>query len=214
MLLAGIAALALIEGHFYYETLIKGQGIAEAVLVLQPVMAFYSIGAIAFLYWIAYRGTMKAQKAGATRTRNTWHSFSDASFGIYLVHPLFLGAAEMFVLPHLRAWPAAAEVFLAWLLTAAGSLAFSLLLLRLPYLSRLVGRPGPTWDVFIAGLRGALRLSEPAVAAPAPITITSEAPNGRTDAADQRLIRVTQMSGQHLGDDGQAVTTAAEAGEQ
>ncbi len=138
-----IAALAALGLYYVVETQLEQVSIGSAVAVLQPVMAFYSAAVIAFLYWLAYRRVTRLSQREASRGQRLWHIFSDASFGIYLVHPLFLSATLSLVILHLRSWPVAPLVVFAWLMTAVGATAFTVLLLHVPILSRLVGRERP-----------------------------------------------------------------------
>ncbi len=70
-----------------------------------------------------------------------WHTLSDASFGIYLVHVFILNELLQWVVPFMpAAWPVALRVFLTWFLTAGGASGISILLMKTPVLSRLVGR--------------------------------------------------------------------------
>lgn len=108
--------------------------------VLQPVMVFYSVSVIAFLYWLAYR-TVGDDQQRQSKRRRFWHTWSDASFGIFLVHPLVMMPVLITVIEPLRSWlPGLVCVALTWLLTVLGSAAWSILFMNLPILSRLVGR--------------------------------------------------------------------------
>lgn len=112
-----------------------------AVEVLQPVMVFYGVSVIAFLYWLTYRSARKHEQQRQTKARRFWHTLSDASFGIYLVHPIVMGLVFILVIFPLRSWlPGLVCVALTWLLTVLGSAAWSILFVNLPILSRLVGR--------------------------------------------------------------------------
>jgi peptidoglycan/LPS O-acetylase OafA/YrhL len=112
-----------------------------SVEVVQPVMVFYSVSVIAFLYWLTYRSTRKHEQQRQSKARRLWHTLSDASFGIYLVHPIVMGLVFILVIFPLRSWvPGLVCVALTWLLTVLGSVAWSILFMRLPVLSRLVGR--------------------------------------------------------------------------
>lgn len=152
--LAGIGALALIEAYYVYEIAIRHHAIADAVIVLQPIVAIYSLGIIAFLFWASYRGVVATQKrqAHAAKLRDIWRELSDTSFGVYLIHPIFITLTLTLVISHIRSWPTGVLVAIIWLCTATGSIVATLLLLRLPVLSRLMGRPGPTWEAFGARL--------------------------------------------------------------
>ncbi|MFL5590323.1 MAG: acyltransferase [Ktedonobacteraceae bacterium] len=81
------------------------------------------------------------QGEGHPKGYRFWHTLSDASFGIYLVHVFILTALLQRVVPIMpEAWPVALRVFLTWFLTAGGAAAISILLMKTPVLSRLVGR--------------------------------------------------------------------------
>lgn len=111
------------------------------VEVLQPVMVFYSVSVIAFLFWLAYRSVRKRDLQRPPRGQRFWRTLSDASFGVYLVHPIVMGLVFIWVIFPLRSWvPGLICIALTWLLTAFGSTVWSLLFMNLPILSRLVGR--------------------------------------------------------------------------
>lgn len=79
-----------------------------------------------------------------------WHTLSDASFGIYLVHVFILTALLQWVVPFMpEVWPAAFRIFLTWFITAGGAAGISILLMKTPVLSHLVGRSvrwRSSWD--------------------------------------------------------------------
>jgi peptidoglycan/LPS O-acetylase OafA/YrhL len=116
-------------------------------------MAFYSLAVIALLYWQAYRRVSRRQ-ADSGRGQRIWRTLSNASFGMYLVHPLFL-TPLLSLAAALSTWPVVLVVILTWALTSATSLAFCVLLLHIPLLSRLVGREQPMPPV-LATLRSNL----------------------------------------------------------
>jgi len=121
---------------------------------LQPIMAFYSLAVIAILYWQSYRWVSRSARTGTERGQRPWRTLSNASFGIYLVHPLFL-TPILSLAAALSAWPVGVLVIFTWALTSAASVAFCVLLLNIPLLSRLVGRAQPMPRV-LAALRGKL----------------------------------------------------------
>ena len=147
MIGVGALGLAILEGHYLVDTLVRNIAPGAVITVLQPAMAPYSVGAIAFLYWLTLWQAERVQRRDGQRTRRVWFALSDSAFGVYLVHPLILTAVLGSIVPHFTGWPVAATVALVWLLTAAGSVAVTLLLLRIPVVSRLVGRerPAPEW---------------------------------------------------------------------
>jgi probable poly-beta-1,6-N-acetyl-D-glucosamine export protein len=109
--------------------------------VLQPIMTFYSLAAIAFFFWLAYRWAGKIDQAGHPRGYRNWGTVSDASFGIYLIHAIFLNWFMLSLVPAMpRAWPVAMRVFLTWFITAGCATLASIALMNMPILSRLVGR--------------------------------------------------------------------------
>ncbi len=154
MVVVGALGLAILEGHYLVDTLARHIAPGAAISVLQPAMAPYSLGAIAFLYWATLWATERARKRDAQRTRRVWSALSDTAFGVYLVHALILTAVMDDVAPHLASWPVVASVTLVWVLTAGASVGVTLILLRIPVVSRLMGRerPAPEW------LRTRLRL--------------------------------------------------------
>lgn len=147
LIVSAVVGLAILDGHYLYDTLVLHGVPSLSVAVLQPAMAPYSIGAIGFLYWLVLTTTERAKRRGAVRARSVWHALSDSAFGVYLVHPLFLTACLLWLVPLIRSWPTAVVVSLTWALTAGGAIAMTLIFLRIPGLSRLMGRerPAPEW---------------------------------------------------------------------
>lgn len=216
--LTGVAALALLEAHYIFEITIRKASITTAVAVLQPIMAIYSLGAIAFLYWVAYRGVVASRKRNAQPAgqRNVWRDLSDTSFGVYLIHPVFISLTLTFVIPLIRSWPTAALVAIIWLCTAVGSVLSTLLLLRLPVLSRLMGRPGPRWEALAAGLiNGWTRIVwRPGAQAASALQSVPDAQSIRlADESHQRLVLVQPMSQPEPERSSQTAQSSAEAHE-
>lgn len=137
----GASAAGLVELELRYAVMVEIEHapLESAVAVLQPIMAFYSLAVIAFLYWLTYRRSLATRATASLRGRRIWRRLSDASFGVYLVHPLILGPL-LAAIHSLASWPVAVLVASAWLVTAAASIGFTVLLLHIPLLSRLVGR--------------------------------------------------------------------------
>jgi peptidoglycan/LPS O-acetylase OafA/YrhL len=137
-----IAALLALELHYVTAIEMEHDSLTVATAVMQPIMAFYSVAAIAFLYWLGYRQVVRVAQTGSERGQRIWRTLSNASFGVYLVHPLFL-TSILSLVAALSAWPVVVLVIFAWALTAATSIAFCVVLLNIPLLSRLVGREQP-----------------------------------------------------------------------
>lgn len=141
-----LAALSLV---YLYQTNVAQASIGYAVQVLQPAMIFYSVSVIAFLYWLAYRRVSKRVQGEQPRGQRFWHTLSDASFGIYLVHPIVLSAVLLFIIPSVETFlPGFASVSLTWVLAASGAALCSIVMMNIPILSRLVGRSRRLSDGF------------------------------------------------------------------
>jgi surface polysaccharide O-acyltransferase-like enzyme len=137
---SAVVTLAALELNYFGLLWFAHASFDVAVAVLQPVMAFYSTAVIFCLYWLAYRQVSRVAQPASARVQRIWHTLSDSAFGIYLIHPLLLTALISLVSTYFIAWPPALVIPLVWVITATGSVAFSVLLLRIPILSRLVGR--------------------------------------------------------------------------
>jgi surface polysaccharide O-acyltransferase-like enzyme len=105
-------------------------------------MVFYSLVVIFFALWLACRWVARHGGSEHPRGWRFWRNLSDASFGVYLIHALILNALLRTLVPAMPvSWFEPLRVFLTWFLTAGGALVLSLVLVRIPVLSRLVGRP-------------------------------------------------------------------------
>jgi len=136
-----VLALAAIWIHFLLQVNVYHESLGYATSVLQPMMTFYSPVVIMLLCWLACRWASRTNQQGRPKGYQFWHILSDASFGIYLVHAFILTALLQRVVPVMpEAWPVALRVFLTWFLTAGGAAVISILLMKTPILSHLVGR--------------------------------------------------------------------------
>src|SRR6266566_2021403 len=136
-----VLALAALWVHFLLQVDVYHEALSYATSVLQPVMVFYSPVVIMLLCWLACRWASRTDRQGHPKGYRFWRILSDASFGIYLVHVFILTALLQWVVPFMpEAWPVALRVFLTWFLTAGGAAAISILLMKTPVLSHLVGR--------------------------------------------------------------------------
>jgi probable poly-beta-1,6-N-acetyl-D-glucosamine export protein len=142
MLLVGAVAFAANLVVYLTYVYIRNVGLGYATTAFQPIMAIYCTGVIAFLGYCAYRGVHRSPaSADPHQPRSRWWGLlADASFGIYLVHPLMLTATQMWVLPQLSSVSPWITLPLVCVLTCAASIAATILLMRIPVLSRTVGR--------------------------------------------------------------------------
>jgi len=136
-----VLALVALWVHFLLQVDVYHESLAYATSVLQPMMTFYSPVVIILLGFLACRWASRTDRQGHPKGYRFWHTLSDASFGIYLVHVFILTALLQWVVPLMpEAWPVALRVFFTWFLTAGGAAAISILLMKTPVLSHLVGR--------------------------------------------------------------------------
>ncbi|MGH2493121.1 MAG: acyltransferase [Ktedonobacteraceae bacterium] len=139
-----VASVAALWIHFALQVRVFGEFAGYAVSVLQPIMVIYSLAIILFALWLACRWATRTGQYKSPRGARFWRMLSDSSFGVYLVHALILSALLTWVAPAMpTTWFVAVRVILTWLITVAGSVAISILLLNIPIASRLVGRTGP-----------------------------------------------------------------------
>lgn len=134
----GIAALSAGLALLCYAVQLPFMAPRTADQVVQPAMVFSCIAAGLATYLIGSKWS-----EGARRHQRAIEVLSDASFGIYLAHPLVL----QFLLDYAgfgnndqRLTPVAATV-LAYVITAAGATAISLAARRTPLSLALSGRP-------------------------------------------------------------------------
>ncbi len=136
-----VLALAAVWVHFLLQVDVSHDSFGYATSVLQPIMEFYSPTVIVLLGFLACRWANTDIGRAHPKGYRFWHTLSDASFGIYLVHVFILTALLQWVVPFMpEAWPVALRVFLTWFLTAGGAAGISILLMKTPVLSHLVGR--------------------------------------------------------------------------
>ena len=141
--IVGVFALCLVAVwiHFLLQVEVFHEAFGYVTSVLQPMETIYSTIVIVLLCWLTCRWAVQTNQLGHPKGYSFWHTLSDASFGIYLVHVFILNALLQWFVPLIpAAWPAALDIFLMWFLTAGGAAAISILLMKTPVLSRLVGR--------------------------------------------------------------------------
>jgi peptidoglycan/LPS O-acetylase OafA/YrhL len=141
---SGVLGLVALLMNYVIQVRVLQEPAGLATVVLQPIVAIYSLTFIIFAFWAAFRWARHTDEEGHPPRHRLWQTLSDASFGIYLIHALFLVLLLRWLVPIMPvAWPVALRVFILWFLTAGGSLLSCLVLLRIPILSRLIGRSGP-----------------------------------------------------------------------
>jgi peptidoglycan/LPS O-acetylase OafA/YrhL len=135
------ASIVILWLVFFVQIDVYHQQMSLATSVLQPVMALYSPAIIVFLYWLTARWAAHIGSTGHPRWYAFWHTLSDASFGLYLVHVVFLTLLLRWFLPAMPSvLPVALRVFTIWCLTASLAVCSTIVLLNIPLVSRLVGR--------------------------------------------------------------------------
>lgn len=141
LVLSGFAlGTALLLGNLVWQVNVQHQAPDYGAAVFQPAMVFYALGVAAFIYWRALVWSVRRQPSKPWAF-GFWHLLSDASFGVYLIHPLLLNPA-LALAPKLPvSWPEPCRVFLVWFAVAGGTVAICAMMLHLPVLSRLIGHP-------------------------------------------------------------------------
>lgn len=130
--------------HFFLQREVYHEHDAYVLAVIQPAILLYCIGLIPFFCWVAILWAQRTDAAGHPKGYRSWQILSDASFGVYLIHVLILDDVMRWVVPYRPAGlPVVVSVFFIWVLTAGGSAIISVLLLKVPIISRLVGRAHP-----------------------------------------------------------------------
>jgi len=153
-----LVATAWLWGHFFLQVLVYRQSQGYALSVLQPSIELYSIGVILLFCWIAAHWARWTDAAGHPSGSRFWHNLSDSSFGVYLAHVLILNNVVLpYIVPLFSSiLPSALSIFIIWVLVGGGSILITLLLLRIPFLSRSVGRAHPVEAKLIARVQKAM----------------------------------------------------------
>lgn len=142
-LILGMFLLAVF-GVFLHNTIqvsVYHEDIGYASSVLQPIMVPYCVAFILFVLWLTTRWADTVNKEQRPRSYYIWHTLADAAFGIYLVHVLILNELMRYLVLALpKTWFVAARVVIMYVLTAGGATLFSVIMLHIPFASRLVGR--------------------------------------------------------------------------
>jgi peptidoglycan/LPS O-acetylase OafA/YrhL len=133
--LAGLCAAAAIG---FYALQLPFMSPRLANQVLQPAMTFSCVAAVIVVYIIGARWA-----AGRRRHQRAIEVLSDASFGVYLAHPLVLQLLTDYAGfgNTGQARPPVVATILGYLITAAGATAISLVARRTPLSLALAGRP-------------------------------------------------------------------------
>jgi membrane-bound acyltransferase YfiQ involved in biofilm formation len=136
-----LISLVVFITHYFIQVRIYHEPIGHANAVTQPLLAFYGVAMIFFLFMLASRWARNATKDKPPRGFKYWHALSDASFGVYLIQVFIMDFMLTWILPALPTYlPVPLRVIIGYLFTAGVTVLISLTLLRIPRLSRLVGR--------------------------------------------------------------------------
>src|SRR5205807_4716542 len=85
-----VLALAAVWVHFLLQVDVYHESFGYATSVLQPMMTLYSPTVIVLLCWLACRWANTDMGRAHPKGYRFWHTLSNASFGIYLVHVFIL----------------------------------------------------------------------------------------------------------------------------
>ena len=136
--LLGVAVLSVAGSLAVYAVQLSSMAPRRANDVLQPAMALSSLAAVLVAYIVGRRWAN-----GPRRGRHWIELLSDASFGVYLAHPLVLALLldyAGFGNGH-QAMPAAASTVVSYAITVSGAIAITLAARRTPLSLALTGRP-------------------------------------------------------------------------
>ncbi len=138
-----IATLAALWFSYFFQVRVNNETIQYASSPLQPLMVPYALTATLLVFWLACCWARNADQKHPPKLYRLVRTLSYASFGLYLLHVLILTQVLHWVVPQMPAiWPVAFRVMLAYLVTLGSSLAVSICLTRIPFISMLVGRTG------------------------------------------------------------------------
>lgn len=142
-----LAALMVLAywGVYVFRVGVVRQHVGYAGSVLQPIMVPFSLAVLVLMGWATCRWAARPARGGTAPVgARGWRTLADASFGVYLVHPIFISLASDRLAPSFPEWvPATAVVLFIWAFAVVGSSVASIALMRTPYLRRLVGRSAP-----------------------------------------------------------------------
>ena len=151
-----LATTAWVWAYFFIQVLAFHENQGYVLSVLQPSIELYSIGIILLFCWIAAHWAKQTDAEGRPHGYRFWHYLSDSSFGVYLVHVLILNSVVLpYIAPLLKSFlPSAVSISLIWAIVGSTSIFITLLFLRIPFLSRTVGRAHPKEAAILARIRG------------------------------------------------------------
>lgn len=135
-----VLAIALMEGRYLYTALVL-KDFRAAVNVLQPSMIFDSVAMVLLLFMAGTALFERFEGLGGRLLRRIVLGVSEASFGIFFAHVIFLRAFSKSVLPHWHASPLIHALGL-WLFAFGGSYLLTRLLMAIPGTAILVGHWG------------------------------------------------------------------------
>lgn len=137
-LLLGMAALCVAGSLTVYASQLSSMAPRQANNVLQPAMTLSCLAAVSVVYLVG-----RGWASGRRRGQRVVEVLSDASFGIYLSHPLVLALLldyAGFANGH-QVMPDVVATIVAYVVTMVGATAISLAARRTPLSLALTGRP-------------------------------------------------------------------------
>lgn len=136
-----ICMAALLWGHFLYQRLLMKEPEEMAVLVLQPIMVPYSITVTLLLLNIGIRWANHRLDQSLQHVSAFIQIAARASFGVFLVHPIFLHYLSVLVYTlHMKSWLREALTPVSIVLVYLISIAFAHLVGTIPYVGYIVGQ--------------------------------------------------------------------------
>jgi poly(3-hydroxybutyrate) depolymerase/membrane-bound acyltransferase YfiQ involved in biofilm formation len=137
MLLVYPTMLSIFCWHYLQQVLVYGESSGYASSVLQPIMVVYALITIIFIGWLV---VLWGEHKPKPILSNVISTLAASTFGIYLVHPIFLTIYTTYILPHVGFIPLFPQTILVYLFTIVGSTLLCLILLSTPWLSWMIGK--------------------------------------------------------------------------
>ncbi|GLV53672.1 membrane protein [Dictyobacter sp. S3.2.2.5] len=135
-----VVACAITVLHFYIQIMVGHESYARATNFLQPIVGVYDAVLTIFICYGAYLLASKKRADGKPRGYKGWQLLSNATFGVYLIHALFISLTMNYSYLIPQAWPAQLRVLTLWSTVVVCSYISSIVLMKIPVISRLVGR--------------------------------------------------------------------------
>jgi membrane-bound acyltransferase YfiQ involved in biofilm formation len=125
---------------YIIEVKVFNLSIFYASAFMQPLVITYSISIILMLFYLSINFIKKTKKKHEIKILNFILILSEASFGLYLIHPIILNIVNYILSTYLILPNTFLPVLIGWIATLGISLGIVVLFLKTPYLRVLIGK--------------------------------------------------------------------------